>query len=158
VRVETKPVRLGKSRERGSTLIEFTLTLLPLLGLLMLTLDLAWVIFGWASVQEAVRRGVRYAITCQSDASIKSTVQQASLGFVTNSNSGSISIHYYSPTNPSQELFGIGSNCPGNIVRVTVSGISIGPLMPIWRDGTPLQLNASLADVVEPNPVCTARF
>ncbi|MBV9223586.1 MAG: pilus assembly protein, partial [Acidobacteriaceae bacterium] len=80
--VKAKFYRGRKKRERGSTLVEFTLTILPLLGLLMLTLDLAWVLFAWASIHEGVREGIRYAITMQSDDSIRAVVKQYSFGFV----------------------------------------------------------------------------
>jgi Flp pilus assembly protein TadG len=125
---------------------------------LMLTFDMAWAIFAWASLQEGVREGVRFAITGQSDASIRAVVQQYSFGFVRDASStGPIQVHYYSPTNPSTELTGTGSNCSGTIVKVVVSGIAVAPLAPIWRDGSPLNLTASSSDIVEPNPVCPSR-
>lgn len=43
--------------ERGSTLVEFSLVILPLIGFLFLTLDVAWIFFGWACIQEAAREG-----------------------------------------------------------------------------------------------------
>ena len=158
MRVGTKPIRHGKNRERGSTLVEFTLTILPLLALLMLTFDTVWVIFASACIQEGVREGVRFAITGQSDASIRAKVQQYSFGFVTNSSSaGPVQVNYYSPTNPSTAITGTGSNCSGNIVKVVVSGVSISPVAPIWRSAAPLILAASAADIVESNPGCPSR-
>jgi Flp pilus assembly protein TadG len=154
VSFKRKPIKRENKQERGSTLVEFTLTLLPLLALLMLTLDLGWVLFGWASIQEAVRTGVRFAITCQSDANIINAVQHGSLGFINSSNSALVSVHYYSPTNPTQEIKTSTRNSPGNIVKVVISGVSIGSMAPIWRTGTPLSLSASSIDVVEPNDSC----
>ena len=148
--IEAKAVKRGKGRERGSTLVEFTLTLLPLLALLMLTVDLAWAIFAWASLQEGVREGIRFAITMQSDANIINRVQQYSFAFVTNPSN--LQIYYFSPTNSSTPLTGPNSNSPGNIVQIVVSGVSVTPMAPIWRSSSPLVLTASSADIVEPNP------
>ena len=157
--VETNLIRHKKTRERGSTLVEFTLTLLPLLALLLLTLDTAWAIFAFASIQEGVREGVRFAITGQvlggysgQDASIRAVVQEYSFGFVKASNANSaVQIHYYSPTTL-QELTGPGSNSGGNIVKVVVSGISLTPMAPLWRSNSPIALSASSSDVMEPSP------
>lgn len=157
--VETKPVKRSKSRERGSTLVEFSLTLLPLLAFILLTIDTAWVIFAWASIHEAVRAGVRFAITGQvlsgysgQDASIQAVVQQNSFGFVNRSNvSAAVQIHYYSPTNLT-ELYGANSNAGDNVVKIVVSGISINPLGPLWRSSSPVTLSASSSDVMEPSP------
>ena len=158
MRVETKPVRRGKARERGSTLIEFTLTLLPLLALLMLTFDTVWALFASACLQESVREGVRFAITGQSDANIRARVQQYSFGFVTDSSAtGPVQVNYYSPSNLSTPITGTGSNCSGNIVKVIISGVSVSPVAPIWRSASPLILGASSADIVEPNPACPSR-
>ncbi|HEX7362944.1 MAG TPA: hypothetical protein VF283_20830 [Bryobacteraceae bacterium] len=43
--------------------MEFAFMLLPTLGLFCIIINVAWVIFGRACLQEAVRKGVRYAIT-----------------------------------------------------------------------------------------------
>jgi Flp pilus assembly protein TadG len=145
-------------RERGSTLIEFTLTLLPLLALLMLTFDTAWVLFASACLHEGVREGVRFAITGQSDTNIRAKVQQYSFGFITDSSTnGPVQVNYYSPSDPSTPIYGVGSNCAGNIVKVVVSGVSVSPVVPIWRSASPLILSTSSADVVEPNPICPSR-
>ena len=150
MRVEIKPIRRRKRYERGSTLVEFTLTLLPLLALLMLTVDLAWVLFAWACIHEGVREGVRYATTMQSDASIISRVQQYSFGFI--SNSSNIQISYFAPDNPPKNSNDPTGNNPGNIVKIVVSGISISSMGPIWRSQSSLLLSASSADIVEPHP------
>ncbi len=158
MRVNTRLDKYGKARERGSTLIEFTLTLLPLLALLMMTFDTVWAIFASACLKEGAREGVRFAITGQSDANIRAVVQQYSFGFVTDASaSGPVQVHYYSPADLFTELTGPGSNCSGNIVKVVVSGVSINPVAPIWRSASPLVLSASSADIVEPNPVCPSR-
>ncbi|MBV9937239.1 MAG: pilus assembly protein [Acidobacteriaceae bacterium] len=157
--VKAKFYRGRKKRERGSTLVEFTLTILPLLGLLMLTLDLAWVLFAWASIHEGVREGVRYAITMQSDDSIRAVVEQYSFGFVNDtSKNGPIQISYFAPDNTPKDPNDPHGNSPSNIVKIVVSGVSINPMAPIWRSASPILLTASSADIVEPNPNGSPRF
>ena len=148
--VKAKLYRGRKGHERGSTLIEFTLTILPLLALLMMTVDLAWVLFAWASIHEGAREGVRFAITMQSDAAVINRIQQYSFGFITDPSS--VQVNYFSPTDLLHPLQGKYTNSPGNVVQVTVSGVSILPMAPIWRSQSPLVLSASSADIVEPNP------
>ncbi len=141
--------------QKGSTLVEFSLVLIPLLGLLMLTLDLAWVLFTWVCIQEGAREGVRSAITGQTDASIAATVQQYSFGLAKNTPGVTpIQVFYYSASNPALSLTGIGSSCSGNIVKVIVSGINIAPIMPVWRTKSPIVLSAAAADLVESNSRC----
>lgn len=129
-----------------------------------MTMDLAWILFAWASIQEGVREGVRYgvALPVQSglDNSIRQTVQQCSFGFVDPSNATSnsnnsnsiIQIHYYLPigmtdvTGTSEAIQG------GNVITVTVDSITVGTFGPLWRTWSPIQLSATSADVL---PTCT---
>ena len=158
--IKTRPPRYRKKRERGSTLVEFSLTILPLLGLLMLTLDVAWVLFAWASIHEAVREGARFAITGQilngypgQDASIQAVVQQHSFGFVNAGNVASVvKIYYYSPTTMADITSQPNSNAGGNVVKIVVQGISVNPIAPIWRSSSPLTLSAASSDIMEPTP------
>jgi Flp pilus assembly protein TadG len=156
VSIKIISVRSGKRYDRGSTLIEFTLTLLPVLALLLLTFDVTWIIFAWASIHEGVREGVRFAITRQSDASVQAVVQQYSFGFI--KDSSLIKIHYLSPSNTSQDLTGANSNAAGNIVKVVVSGVAITPVGAIWRSNSPISLSASSADIIESNPNGSSRY
>jgi hypothetical protein len=56
---------MARSRERGSQVVEVGLVLLPLCGFVFLILDMAWAFYVRATLQSAVREGVRYAITSQ---------------------------------------------------------------------------------------------
>jgi Flp pilus assembly protein TadG len=146
---------LRRCRESGSVIVEFAMVLVPMLAMIFLLMDTAWLIFAKATLQEAVREGVRYGITggagCTSlNACIQSTIQQYSFGFVTSSNASSvITINYYSPTNTGTALSGCGATTGGNVVEVSVSGISLVPLAPLWRSSAPLNLSASSSDVME---------
>src|ERR1035441_6008677 len=75
-------------RRRGSTMVEGSLVILPLLAVLFGVLDLSIAIFVKNTVQFAVCQGVRYAVTSQTmtgmgqDDSIKTVVQNYTLGFL----------------------------------------------------------------------------
>ncbi len=146
---------IGRRRSRGSQLIEFSLVLLPLLALVFLTIDAAWMVFAKASVQYAVRQGVRYAVTSQTqpgkgqDASIRSVVQQNAFGFLNGPDGVSkISIAYYNPAT----LSPTNMNAGGNVVEVSVNGVLVSPLAPVWRSSDPLQVSAQSSDVMESSP------
>src|SRR3979490_887211 len=115
------------SRQKGSELVEFGLTIVPLFGFIFLIIDLAWMIFAQVMLQNAVRAGVRYAITGQTesgkgqDASIKDVVQANAMGFLAGASGLSdIVITYYNPVT----LASTNSNAGGNIVKVSISGFS----------------------------------
>jgi Flp pilus assembly protein TadG len=132
-------------------MIEFAFVILPLMGFVLMIMDVAWILFGWASIQEGAREGVRYAISCQVssglNASIASVVQQYSAGFAKPSN---VTVKYCSPTDlatPCTALTGVVTG--GQVVNVTVSNVSIGTFGPIFRTWTPISLSANSADIME---------
>lgn len=153
--IPIKPSR--KRRQGGNAIVEGALALPPLLMLLFATIDFSIAILVKNTVQSAVREGVRYAVTGQTvaalgqDESIRTVVENNSLGFLNSSNGDSlISITYYNP-NTLAAVSGIGSNAPGNIVEVQVTGLSWAWMVPYARDATPLQISATSMDIVEPN-------
>ena len=112
----------------------------------------------------AVREGCRYAITYQTvtgdgqDASIESIVQQFAMGIVsTTDNPQDIFVKYYSTSNLNTPI-NSGGNVPGNIVEVSVQGVSwswIAPLsgsyggnVPFFRSTTPITLNIFSSDIL----------
>jgi Flp pilus assembly protein TadG len=147
-----------KSRERGSQTIELALVLLPLCAIVFLILDIAWAFYVKSTLQNAVREGVRYAVTSQTmtglgqDASIKSVVQQNAMGLLSGTtNAALITIQYYLP-NTLAPVSGLNSNQGGNIVEVYVQSYSLPPLGPILRNPTPLSLGAQAYDRMEGSP------
>jgi Flp pilus assembly protein TadG len=147
--------RLPRKPEKGSELVEFGLTIVPMLGFIFLIIDLSWMIFAQVTLQSAVRDGVRYAITSQTqagvgqDASIKAVVQASSMGFLAGSSGlGKIYINYYNPIT----LAATNSNAGGNIVEVGVSGFALNPFGPILRSGSPVSITASASDRMESSP------
>jgi Flp pilus assembly protein TadG len=147
--------RPGRNREKGSELVEFGLTIVPMLGFIFLIVDLSWMIFAQVTLQSAVRDGVRYAITSQTqagtgqDASIKAVVQASSMGFLAGANGlAKIYIHYYNPIT----LASTSSNAGGNIVEVGITGFAVSPFGPVLRSGTPITITANASDRMESSP------
>ena len=148
-------VRTGES---GSVTVEVAFVILPLFAILFMTIDLAWVIFGSACIQEGAREGVRYAVTGSGqsesslDSSVTQVVQQYSFGFVKSSN---VSVDYYPPNGYSSagapaSLDGTAqATVVGNIVKVTVQGVTIRSFGPLFRASTPMQVSASATDVLQ---------
>ena len=156
------PVVCRRWRQRGAVQVEFALLLLPLFALVFLIMDVGWAVFAEVSLQEAAREGVRWGITGQLytgcsglDCSIKKVVQEFSFGFV---NASEISIHYYSPcggpTCTLTEVTGqAGATAGGNILQVSISGVTVKSFGALLRTTSPLSLGATATDVMEAQPV-----
>ena len=147
-----------RTGERGSQTVEFALVLLPLCALVFLILDMAWAFYVKSTLQNAVREGVRYAVTSQTmtglgqDASIKATVQQNAMGLLSGSAGAAlIYIQYYLPDTLAP-VSGLNSNTGGNVVQVYVQGYSLPPLGPIFRNPAALSLSAQAFDRMEGSP------
>ena len=143
-------------RERGAELVEFSLVMIPLFGILFLVIDLSWMLFARATLQYAVREGVRYAVTGQTlsgmgqDASIRTVVQQNSMGILAGSTGASkIAITYL---DPNANFAATSSNAGGNVVQVSVTGLNVFPMAPLFHSGNPLNMTAVSSDVVESSP------
>lgn len=154
-------------RTRGTTMVEATLVLVFLLALIFLLMDLSWAVFAKATLQHAVRAGVRYAVTSQQATdpvtgqlvgqlpSIKQKIKRESMGLLTDGDLQSIvSVRFYAVgDNPPVELHGAGSNAGGNLVVVSVEGYSLRPLAPLLRSATPVAITVRAGDVMESSPV-----
>ena len=152
-----------KKGETGSALVEFGLVLIPTLGMMFMAMNVAWIFFGWACLQEAVREGVRYGITgpvqTGMDAAITQFTESMAMGFLTNSNNPQVQIQYFSPTTLTEVTGQTGATQAGNVLKVTAS-MTLNSLVPVWQSAThggwmgtfaPWSLNlvASSADVLE---------
>jgi len=136
--------------------VEVALIFLPLLAMLLGLFDFSVAIFMRATMQNAVREGVRYAVTYQTmsgmcqDASIKQMVKNSAAGFLTSSaHDDKIKIRYYKPTNLNVEVTGVNSNYPGNVIEVGVEGYSWSWIAPLWRSASPFIINVYAADRME---------
>lgn len=142
----------------GSALVEFTFVLLPLLGLIFLLFDISWMIFAQAALQQAVREAVRFGITGQLapgcsglNASIRQIAQQASFGFITTANAAAVvGIQYTSPIDSTTPLSGCAASLGGNVLQVSISGLTLAPMAPLLGGASPLALSANSADAMEP--------
>lgn len=147
-------------------MLEAVFTILPTFALIFAFIDFGLFLFRWSTIQNAVREGCRYAITFQTsgnlgqDASIKQVVQQNSMGVLATADTqGQINVNYYAPNNLNTPIpSGSGGNVPGNLVEVSVQGISwaqLAPLSgtfigssPVLRSTNPIQLNVYSSDIL----------
>ena len=129
--------RVSRRHDGGSVMVEFALTLLPLMALIFAFADFSLLLFRWSTLENAVREGCRYAITFRTsggngqDASIEQVVQKYALGVVTTGDTPQhIFVEYYSPGNLTTSIAS-GGNIPGNIVQVSVKNVSWSWLAPL---------------------------
>jgi Flp pilus assembly protein TadG len=141
-----------KDRRQGSQFVEAGLMMLPFLALAFMTMDAGWAIFVKATLQHAVREGVRYGVTGQviggdgQGASIESVTMSQAMGLL-NNQPNTLTVTYLDPV-----TFQPSSNTGGNIVQVSVTGYTITPLAPLLRSGNPIPVNVTAADVIEGSP------
>ncbi len=118
-------------------MIECSFTLVPVFALILGFVDIGMMVFRWATLQNAVREGCRYAITLQTsgtmgqDASIEQVVQSYAMGLVkTSDNPNLIKVDYFAPTDLNTPIAS-GGNVPGNIVQVSVQTVPFSWIMPL---------------------------
>lgn len=146
----------NRRNQRGNAILESAIILGPMFMMLFAIVDFSIAILLKNTLIEAVREGVRYGVTGQTiagaggeDNSIKQIVQNNSLGFLNSTNTNLITVTYYSPTTLTV-VTGTGSNAPGNVLQVQVTGFSWAWMVPYGRSAAPLQLSAASSDIVEP--------
>ncbi len=177
VRTEAqRPTCAVRRIRRGSQMVEFTLVLFPLLAFMTVLVDIAWPTIAKATLQRAVREGVRTGITltanqmtgsaCLTD-TVKAVVQNNSLGLLNGSTGLSyIKVNYFavpapgstaSTTNVSTQS---NADASGNIMQVSVQSFPVPPLMPVMGMGSisasSLPVTVYSSDLIEPNtnPPC----
>ncbi len=150
-----------REKSGGNVILESAFTFIPMLAVILFFADLGMMLFRWSTLQNAVREGCRYAVTFQTqsgagqDSSVQQVVQKYSFGLVKTSDSPNrIHVDYYSPSNPNTAIV-TGGNIPGNVVEVSVQGVSLAWMMPL--SGTlasplyatlPLTLNVRSSDIL----------
>jgi len=156
-----RPVPARSRTERGSAVLEGALVILPLMAIGFALLDYPLGIFIQNTLRNAVREGVRFAITEQTggsgqDAAIMSVIENNSLGFLNAADlSGSpptatITIQYYNPVTLAA-VNGVNSNAGGNICVVTAT-LQHSWMAPVWRSTGLLTFSASSSDMMEAPP------
>jgi Flp pilus assembly protein TadG len=151
------PIATGRRRRQGGNqLVEVSLIFLPLFAILLALFDFSLALFLRATMQNAVREGVRYAVTYQTasglcqDASIKATVKTAAVGFLSaTADESKIKVRFYDPSNLGVEVTGSNSNAPGNVVEIAVEGYTWSWIAPLWRTASPFNINVYAADRME---------
>jgi hypothetical protein len=167
---------------RGNAIVEFALTWFPILALLFGLADVSRMVFMRNMMQNAVREGVRYAITYQLNFDngncanqtecIKKVVQKNSLGFFTGTVGGQdalnyIKVSYYTPDKlstpalPSELPKWVNGvkieylNQPGNLVEVRVDNYPVNWMVPLptgYLGGTGLVFSVASSDVLQGLP------
>lgn len=144
-------------------MVEWMLVILPTLAIITAFFDVSFALFSWSTLQNAVREGVRYAITFQTsgslgqDASIKQVVASNSMGLLT-STSTLIQVNYYTTVAPTTAIAAPNGNDPGNIVVVSVQGYPLQWLVPLsgtccngnapYRSQSPANINVYSSDIL----------
>ena len=148
------PHRSRRNRRKGAEIVEATLILAPLFGLIFLMLDLSMVLFVRSTFQHAVREGVRYAVTGQNatgpchDDSIKTVVRNNALGLLNSTVARTkIHVHFQNPVSGA-----ITNNAYGNIVQVSVEGYQFLPMAPFQRLNSAPLIWARAYDIMEALP------
>jgi len=119
-------------------------------------IDFSFGIFLRATLQHAVREGVRYAVTSRTepnlghDASIRQVVQRNAMGFLNGTEGASrIHIRYFTPGTLTETQ----DNSGGNIVEVSVEGYTWSWMAPLLRSNvSPLTITARASDRMEASP------
>jgi len=138
-------------------MVETAFSLLVFLGFIFLIIDLSMGILAKATLQNAVRAGVRYAVTSQTSGSlgqvdsIKQAVQSQAMGLLSTSDLSSyVTVDFYTvSSNPPTKVTGTGANAAGNLVIVGVSAWPFKPLAPVLHSGASIPLTVSSGDLIE---------
>ena len=154
--------------ERGAAMVELAITLMPFLIFVLAIVDFGVAIFMQNTAQSAVRAGVRYAITSQrltvsgslvgQDQSIREVVKSQSMGFLNyllplgHTLDQHIDVTFYDQVTL-LPVTGTGSNRGGNIVQISVTGLSYLWMAPLVRGSNFFQIVASSADAMEASPI-----
>ncbi len=145
-----------KALRRGSVAIEAGFTLVLLFGLIFLILDLSMLLFIKATLQQAVREGVRVGMTARLvgsttylNDSITLTVQEHSLGFLQGPQGACrIQIQYFDPTTGAAS-----QGTQGDLLVVSVNNYNYTLLGAVMKDAHPLAVSVSSSDILERCPL-----
>ena len=139
-----------RARQRGSYWLEAAIVFNVFFAVIFALIDFSMAVFIKNCVQSAVRDGVRYGITdpvmTGLNAAIEAQVVSEAMGFVKTSQ---VSVTYTNPVSMTQVTDNTGPT-PGNILTVSVTGLSWAWMCPYARSSTPMQISVSSADLMEP--------
>jgi len=154
-------------------MIEFALVFITFLTMMVAMFEFVWVLFLRSTLHNAVREGVRYAITANPgqnglDPAIKAAIGTASGGLITQAElDAHVRVEFFDP------ICANGATCPaggggsattapavaGSVVRVSIECYDVSPITnlirPLNPNGAgafPFSLTVSASDKVEPFP------
>ena len=120
--------------------------------------DFAFLLFARATLQHAVRSGVRFAILGEApadlghDDSIKNVVKLNALGLLsTPEDLAKVQIEYFLP-NCAGAGCSTGTNGASNIIVISVNDYMLSPVGPLLRFSGPVSVNVAAVDKMEPFP------
>jgi len=112
-----------RARERGNTMVESALILLPMLAMFLGIVDVAFGIYIQSTLSEATREGTRYAITYPSScvgsqaACIATVVQNNAIGLPAGLASSYITVNYYTTNNLTTPVYSCSNgSCTTNSI------------------------------------------
>ena len=148
--------------ERGATLVEIPLAVIPLLAMLLTIVDFSVPIFLRSVMTNAVREGARYAITFRTEPgktqseSIQNVVMYNSSGFLSGDEGRQkVKVRFFSPVTFAEDT-GPNRNTSGNIVEVSVEGFQWASMVNLWGTRGLITISAKSADRLETLPRGTA--
>jgi Flp pilus assembly protein TadG len=152
--------KAGFRSRRGSSVLEFALVSVLFLSIVFVTFNFFFWVYAKAALHNAVREGVRYAITGRTkpsmgqDNAIKSVVADNAFGLLSSpSDAAKISVDYYSADGSGTSA----DNSAGNIVMISVRGYTPPTIAPVFGFSLPIRLTVRAIDKVEPFPGAPAR-
>ncbi len=174
MQARTKPSGERKRTQGGNNIVEAALVFLPLMALFFAMIDIPFGIFIQNTLKEAVREGVRYAITQQNAgsgqlASILAQSESYSMGYLNataiTAGTATFTVQFYNgttlaaytlwnastPGTKPAAIGGVAANAQGNICVVTAT-ISHSWMAPIWQSTSPLTFAGASSDVMEAAP------
>ena len=133
--------------------------------------DISWPVVAKASLQRAVREGVRQGVTLTASqmaagatltSTVKGIVQSNAMGLLNGSTGLSyIQVNYFAPPPPgstsgSTNVSGLSTaDASGNIMQVSVVGFPVTPLMPVMGLGgilpSTIPVTVFSSDIIEPD-------
>jgi Flp pilus assembly protein TadG len=150
----------GFRSRRGSSLVEFALVAVFFLSTVFATFNFFFWVYAKAALHNAVREGVRYAITGRTkpsmgqDDAIRSVVADNAFGLLASpSDAAKITINYY----PADGSGTAADNAAGNIVVIAVRDYTPPTIAPVFGFSLPIRLTVRAIDKVEPFPGTPAR-
>ncbi|MCC7156891.1 MAG: pilus assembly protein [Bryobacterales bacterium] len=155
-------MKQSRQPQRGTSLVEIPMAVIPLLAMLLTIVDFSIPIFLRSLMTHAVREGCRYAITFRTEpgksqtVSIQNVVMTNSSGFLSGDGGrDKVKVRFYSPVT-FEEVEGPNRNASGNIVEVSVEGLQWSGMVDLWRTSGLITISAKSADRLETLPRGTA--